>query len=240
MDVSESMITAFDPDRIKAFEASDTGEQWFACVEALGFPYATPEQVGEIAAKLIERPDAIRADLARAYPFEVFAILGWASHGLPEETRNEIYSHFPGLLEALECARARYGERALLIACGVDPLKPSEAMIEALKPDSIKTAIHPDRLKAAAKVLGLDDLKPEQTGSVVHTITETYSEDDRAELVRNHTAEIWTLIAAATLPYPEAVSTVVDKFPGLFETFNAASDRYGLAEMLKAEGTTIH
>ncbi len=240
MDVSESMITAFDPERIKAFDAQDVSEQWFAVVEALGFPYAMPEQVRHIAAELIKRPDVNRADLTRAYPFELFSVLSWAVDGLPPDSQQGIYSFFPGLTEALECARVRYGEREMLIACGVDPLKPTEAMIEALHPAKIKTALHPDRFKAVAKVFGLDDLKPDEAGGVVHAVTESYSEDERAQLVREHTAEIWTLLTTATSPYPETVERVAAKFPGLREAFEAAADRYGYAAMLNADGTSIH
>lgn len=238
--VTESMISAFAPERIEGFNVLDIESQWFACVDPLGFPYATPDDVGVIAADLIQRPDKERAKLAGAHPLELFTVLAWASNGLDESDRADIYASFPGLSETLDAARNRFGMDALLKACAFDPANPTDQMIAALRPENIATSIHPERWKRAVAVIGTPDLKPEQAGAAVYQITQTLSLSERAALVRNHTAEIWTLLDIATLPYPASRESVAEKFPGITEAFNAAVNRYGVSAMWQASVVTWH
>lgn len=117
---------------------------------------------------------------------------------------------------------------------------PSQAMIEALNPDYIAKTIAPEQWGLTAEALGCPDLAPEHAPEIVRLFIVHIPIEERARLVRDYVTEVFTLVAMAREIHPEISLDVLEEFPGLKETFEAASIHYGDAAMLRAIGFTIH
>lgn len=117
---------------------------------------------------------------------------------------------------------------------------PSQAMIEALNPEYIANAIAPEQWGRTAESLGHPDLAPGYAPDVVNLFIAYVPIEERAQMVRDCVAEVFTLVSMAREIHPEISLDVLEEFPGLREAFEAASTHYGDAAMLRAIGFTVH
>ncbi|MEQ8322192.1 MAG: hypothetical protein RH946_18170 [Rhodospirillales bacterium] len=117
---------------------------------------------------------------------------------------------------------------------------PSQEMIESLNPAYLARAIAPEQWERTAASLGHPDLDPMHAPEIVEIFIRYVPIEERARLVRDYVAELFTLLSMAREVEPRTSLDVVQEFPGLEETFYAATEKYGASEVLRAIGLPIH